>query len=63
MLNFVLILSVDDSVHTVENECKKFLTTCSCFSIVLNMGNLCQFRCVNNKDLPNNGNLGFTLNQ
>ena len=60
MLNFVLIFSVDDSVHTVKNECK---TTCSCFSIVLNMGNLCQFRCVNNKDLQNNGNLGFTVNQ
>ena len=59
VLNFVLIVSVDDSVHWVKNECTKFLTTCSCFAIVLNTGNLCPFRFVNNANLSkyNIGNL------
>ena len=29
----------------------------------LNAGNLCQLKFVNNEDLPNNGNLDFTLRQ
>ena len=33
----------------------------ACFTIVLNTGNLCQLRFVNNEDLPNSGNLDFTL--
>ena len=59
MFNFVLILSVDDSVHWVKNECTKFLTACSCFAIGLNTGNLCPFRFVDNPNLTkcNTGNL------
>ena len=29
----------------------------------MNTGNLCQLKFVNNEDLPNNGNLDFTLRQ
>ena len=31
----------------------------ACFTIVLNTGNLCQLRFVNNEDLPNTGNLDY----
>ena len=35
----------------------------ACFTIVLNTCNLCQLKFVNNEDLPNTGNLDFTLRQ
>ena len=33
----------------------------ACFTIVLNTGNLYELKFVNNEDLPNTGNLDFTL--